>query len=139
MDLIFATHNNNKINEAKNILKDVNIISLKDLSDYDQVEEVGATFSENAFLKANHFYKKYHKATIADDSGLVVLSLGGAPGITSARYAGNNCDYSKNNQYLLENMKGIIDRQAYFITVICYIDSNGLVIDRFVRYLTVHY
>lgn len=123
MDLLFATHNHNKVKEALDILKGFNVIGLDDLKDESDVEETGQTFYENAYLKAKYYFDKYHRPTFADDSGLVVPSLNGEPGIYSARYAEHG-NYLKNNLLLLENMKHIKDRQAYFITVICFIDKD---------------
>lgn len=125
MKYLFATHNSHKLGEIQAILKGYSIISLDGLQDEEEVEETGSTFFENAFLKANHYFQKYHLPTFADDSGLVVLALNGAPGIYSARYSGENVDYARNNQYLLKNMEGQTDRRAYFVCVVCFIDEAG--------------
>jgi len=125
MDLIFASNNLNKYEEVKLILKNHNIISLSCLKDFDIVEETGTSFKENAYLKAKHFYDKYKRAVFADDSGIVVKSLGGAPGIMSARYSGDDATYQSNNLKLINDLKQIEDKTAYFITVICFIDFFG--------------
>ncbi len=125
MKYLFATHNSNKLSEIQALLKGYPVISLDSLQDDEEVEENGSTFFENAFLKANRFFQKYHLPTFADDSGLVVLALNGAPGIYSARYSGENVDYGRNNLLLLKNMKGLSDRRAYFVSVVCFIEENG--------------
>jgi len=125
MKYLFATHNSHKLAEIQAILKGYPVISLDSLNDDEEVEETGSTFFENAFLKANRFFQKHHLPTFADDSGLVVAALNGAPGIYSARYSGENVNYVQNNLLLLKNLEGINDRQAYFVSVVCFIDENG--------------
>lgn len=128
MKYILATHNLNKVKEIKEMIndKDFSLLSLDDLNDYDEIEETGSSFEENAFIKANYYYNKYKLPVISDDSGLSVDELDGEPGIYSARYAGLNADKDSNNNKLLENLKGKISRKAFFKTVICFIkDSNG--------------
>lgn len=129
MELLFASHNRNKISEVKSIFQELplKLISLVKLADFTEVEENGNSFQENAFLKANYFYKKYQKPTFADDSGLIVPALNGEPGIHSARYGGEYGNYRQNNLYLLRNMKYIHERKATFITVICYFNEVGQV------------
>ncbi len=126
MDVLFASHNQNKLKEIKELLKgtDINIISLSDLNDLDMVHETGETFQENAIQKAKYFYDKYKMPTISDDSGLIVDSLDGKPGVFSARYAGNNATDQKNNKMLLYNMRNVANRKGYFLCIVCYI-SNG--------------
>ncbi len=124
MKILFASHNKEKLEEVKNILNEYEVISLNDLDDKDEIEENGNSLEENAFLKANHFYQKYHLPVISDDTGLFVKALNGKPGIHSARYSGNNATYKSNNQKLLHELEGIADREAYFETVICYIDGE---------------
>jgi len=120
--LLLATQNHNKVIEIKKILSHlpIDIISLSDLNDDEDVEETGQTFEENAYLKAYHFAQKYQLPTISDDSGLVVDVLGGKPGIYSARYSG--LGNHGNNIKLLDEMKDHKNRSAYFISVIvlCY-------------------
>lgn len=126
MKVIFASLNNNKLKEVKSIVNNYEVVSLKDLNDYDDVIEDGNTFHENAYKKAKYFYDKYKLPVISDDSGLVVESLGGQPGIYSARYCGENSNELNNNLKLLNNMENIRKRDAYFICVICYIDKSGI-------------
>jgi len=120
--LLLATQNNNKVIEIKKMLSHlpIEITSLSDLNDDEDVEETGQTFLENAYLKADHFAQKYQLPTISDDSGLVVNALGGMPGIYSARYSG--LGNHENNIKLLNEMKDHENRSAYFISVIvlCY-------------------
>lgn len=126
MNLLIATTNKNKVKEFKNMFKeykDINIISLNDLNDHDEVVEDGTTFSENAYLKAKHFYDKYHYLTLSDDSGLVVPELNGEPGIYSSRYSGHGPE--ENIKLLLHKLEGSNDRRAYFECDICFIDEDG--------------
>ena len=126
MDLIFASSNLHKLIEIKSIINNHNIISLRDLRDYDEVEETGNTFKGNAFIKAKYFYEKYNKPVIADDSGLAVDALGGEPGVRSARYSGEGATYLSNNNKLLKALENQENRNASFITVICFIDESGV-------------
>ncbi|NLD26057.1 MAG: RdgB/HAM1 family non-canonical purine NTP pyrophosphatase [Acholeplasmataceae bacterium] len=129
MEVIFASQNPNKIKEVKAILASlpVNIVSLHDLNFDEELEETGSTFQENAFLKAKFIYERYQRPVFADDSGLIIPALGGQPGVHSARYSGLHGDYQSNNSLVLEKMKDVTDRRAYFLTVICYFDSKGMV------------
>jgi XTP/dITP diphosphohydrolase len=123
--LLVASHNLNKIKEFKSLLFDqkVEIVSLKDLNETDDVIEDGLTFFENAYLKASYFAKKHQMMTVSDDSGIVIEALGGRPGIYSARYSGKGD--LENNQLVLSEMKEKENRSAYFISsvVLCY--PNG--------------
>lgn len=114
--LVLATRNKGKITELRKLLHDfdVNIKSLDDFGPIPEVEEDGKTFEENAIKKASHTAKLLGVPALADDSGLVVKALGGAPGVLSARYAGEyGSDEEKYNK-LLKEMKGKTDRSAYF-------------------------
>lgn len=130
MELIVASNNKNKIKEIKEIFKEIstNILSLKDINFNKEIEETGTTFEENSLIKAKAIYNLYHKAVIADDSGLMVDSLGGAPGVYSHRYAGIEEDDYANNLKLINNLKGVTDRKARFVCVITYINSLGEVV-----------
>lgn len=124
--IILATHNENKVIEIRRMIhlenqSSIEIVSLEDLKEYDEVEETGKSFDENALIKAKYYYEKYHLPSLADDSGLVVPALHGAPGIYSARYSGGNDE--DNNQFLLKNMKDITDRSAFYSCTICYYDG----------------
>ena len=116
--ILLASQNEHKIKEFKSIFKDtpITLISLKDLKDADEVEETELTFTKNAILKAKYFAKKYRMPAISDDSGLCVHALGGKPGVHSKRYANGN-DYD-NNIKLLNALKDVEDRRAYFYAAI---------------------
>ncbi len=123
--MLIASHNQHKIKEFKSLLSDQNleIISLKDLNEFDDVIEDGSTFFDNAYLKASFFASKHNIMTVSDDSGIVIEALAGRPGIYSARYSGKG-DH-ENNLLVLKEMQGIKNRSAYFISsvVLCY--PNG--------------
>ena len=125
MKILFASHNKDKIEEMKKILSDVDLVSLEDLKDNDEVDEDGETLKDNARKKAEYFFKKYHVPTFSDDTGLFVEALGGAPGVHSARYSASGT-YIDNVTKLISEMKGKANRKAYFETTICYIDDNAL-------------
>lgn len=124
MKIIFASHNKDKQEEVKNILKDVDIVTLTDLNDHDEVVEDGETLEENALIKASYYYKKYNMPVISDDTGLFVEALDGKPGVYSARYSDSG-SYKSNNEKLLKELENIENRKAYFKCVVCYIDKNG--------------
>ena len=106
LKIIFASKNNGKIREVKDILSGTNleIVSLLDLNDNENIIEDGMTFEENAMKKASHIFNKYKIPVIADDSGLVVDQLNGQPGIHSARYSGPNATDAQNNMKLIEEL-----------------------------------
>jgi XTP/dITP diphosphohydrolase len=117
--LIFATHNKNKVFEAKAILKNkIEVISLDEINFYEDIAETGATFQENAAIKADYIHQKFNLPCFADDSGLEVEALNGEPGLYSARYAGLPKSDAKNNELLLKNLLQHANRKARFITVI---------------------
>ena len=124
MELIFATHNQHKLEEVKQMLPShLNFKSLTEIDFHDEIEETGETFIENARIKAQTIYQKTGVNVFADDSGLVIEGLNGAPGVYSARYAGTGKS-EDNIAKVLEEMKDISDRKAYFIAVFCLI-LNG--------------
>lgn len=131
--LIVASNNDNKIREIKDILAPLNVqvISLKEAGINVDVEEDGKTFMENAYKKAKEIYhiindKNY--MVLADDSGLAVEALGGAPGVYSARFAGEHGNTKKNNEKLLKLMDNIKDRRAKFIcTMVLIIDEKNVI------------
>lgn len=125
--LVIATRNKNKLKEFKEILKDLQI-EIKSLDDFGPTPEAiedGDTFDENAYKKALHTAKVLGIPAIADDSGLVVEALNGAPGVFSARYAGENSSDEENLDKLLENLKGIDNRNAYFQCVLSIAVPSG--------------
>ena len=119
--LIVATHNAGKIREIREILPGWTI-SGEDAG----VEETGSTFAENARIKARAVAARHPGAwVLADDSGLVVDALGGAPGVRSARYAGRDGDTPANNALLLKNLAGVADRRAHFACALAFIAPDG--------------
>lgn len=119
--IVFATGNKHKIEEFGAILKkyipEVELVSMKEVGIFDDIVEDGLTFEENAMIKAKAV-AKYGYIGVADDSGLTVEALGGAPGIYSARYAGEHGNDKKNNLKLIEDMKGIENRLGAFVCAI---------------------
>jgi len=129
MDLIISSNNKNKINEIKKLLSslDINVLSLSDINFNEEILETGSTFSQNSYIKAKTIFDKYHMPVIADDSGLEVEALGGKPGVYSHRYAGEDCNDTANNLKLIEELNGILNRNANYTCDICYINKNGQV------------
>lgn len=120
--LIFATHNAHKADEVKAIVG--NLFEVKNLSDinfFDEIPETGNTFKENAFQKVKYLHDKLNCNCFADDSGLSVDALNGAPGILSARYAGEPSNSQRNTEKLLNTLKNISNRKAQFTCVIAVI------------------
>lgn len=130
MKLAIATNNQHKLKEIRAILGDSfeELLSLKDLGIDVDVEETGTTLEENALIKARTILALSGIATLADDTGLMVDALNGAPGVYSARYAGEEHNDAKNRALLLKNLDGVKDRSAHFATVIalCYPDGKTL-------------
>lgn len=130
MDFLIATHNMKKRAELERILSPlgVRVLTAEEAGvDLTDVEETGTTFEENAFLKADSGCRESGMACIADDSGLMVDALDGAPGVYSARYAGVHGDDQANNNKLLENLKDVPDekRTARFVSVVCCVFPDG--------------
>jgi XTP/dITP diphosphohydrolase len=125
MELVFATHNNNKIKEISELMPlSFSLRSLLDIGYTEEIPETGQTLHENALLKAQFVYNHYQLNCFADDSGLEVESLNRAPGIYSARYAGEPKNDSNNLEKLLIELSGKSNRKAQFKTVIVLI-LNG--------------
>lgn len=123
--LVLASSNKDKLKEIRAILKDrFEVLSLTDCNIDTDIEETGTTFKENALIKAKAVYALTGLPVISDDSGLEVYSLGGEPGVYSARYAGNRHDDVKNNEKLLKNMNGFTDRDAAFVCCAAYFDGE---------------
>ncbi|MCK5126608.1 MAG: XTP/dITP diphosphatase [candidate division Zixibacteria bacterium] len=129
MKLVLATNNQDKIKEMKNLLDDlgVEILTSKDFENFPDIEETGSTLSENAILKAEGIYKFTGLPSLADDSGLEVDALKGAPGVYSSRFAGEDCSYEDNNKKLLLVLEGITkeNRTARFRCVIAICFGQG--------------
>ena len=106
MKLVFATNNNNKLKEVKQLLPaSIEILSLKDIDSEDEIAETGSTIPENAFIKARYIYEKFGMNCFADDTGLEVEALNGEPGVYSARYAGDKASYQDNVEKLLKEIR----------------------------------
>ena len=128
MELIFASSNAHKVEEIQAMAGDkYHILSLKDIGYTDEIPETGETLKENAILKAETLYKAINKPCFADDSGLEVVALDGAPGVYSARYAGEHGNHAKNIAKLLENLMNIENRAAQFATVIAFHTGNEII------------
>lgn len=127
MKIIAATGNKGKVREFQEILgkMDFEVVSMKDIGIDIEIEETGATFEENAMIKARAVSKLCEYPVISDDSGLCVDALDGAPGIYSARFAGEDADDSDRNRHLLKLLDGIDNRKAYYIAAIAYITPDG--------------
>lgn len=131
MKLIIASHNVHKIREIRAMLKSLknwDIYSLIDFPDYQAPKETGDSFEENAIIKATHAAKTLHAWALGDDSGLVIPSLKGAPGIYSSRYAGENATDKDNRIKLLKEMKDLKeqDRSGYFECCMALASPQGL-------------
>ena len=122
MKLIVATHNQHEIREISQILPDFDIVA----DDPEGVEENAPDFVGNALIKVRAIAAKHAGCwCLADDSGLEVAALGGAPGVRSARYAGEPSNTSANNALLLKNLTGVTDRRANFTCAIALVDPSG--------------
>lgn len=120
MKLVFATNNLNKLTEVKEMLPNsIELLSLKDISCFVEVEETETTLEGNAQLKANYITNNFNFNCFADDTGLEVESLNGKPGVFSARFAGEPVNSENNMQKLLVDLKDVKNRKAQFKTVIC--------------------
>ena len=128
---IFATNNLHKLEEVQQMLNNqFTLVSLKDMGCVEDIPENEPTIEGNALFKALYIYQKYGKDCFADDSGLEVEVLNNAPGVRSARYAGESKDSQDNMNLLLENLKGKKNRKARFRTVIaCVIDGQDFVFE----------
>ena len=130
MKIFIATKNHNKLKELERILKPMGfeVLSENDLEKpLPEVEETGTTYEENALLKAHSGLKETGRITVADDSGLSVDILDGAPGLYSARYSGSGATYASNNEKLLAALKGVPrdKRTAVFVSAIACVFPDG--------------
>ena len=126
MDMIVASGNPGKIREYRDILSPLGfeVFSCAEKGFVTDVEETGATFEENALLKARAVYQALRTDVIADDSGLEVTALGGEPGIYSARYKGLETEHER-RMAILDGLRNAADRSARFVCCICHIDAQG--------------
>jgi XTP/dITP diphosphohydrolase len=123
MRLVFATNNRHKLDEIKHILLNTNIeiLSLQDIGCFDEIPETADTLEGNALQKAQYVFDKFQINCFADDTGLEVEALNGAPGVYSARYAGEACSFEDNINKLLIELNGHTNRKASFKTIIALI------------------
>lgn len=117
--LVFATNNAHKLTEVQAaVVGKIKLLSLNDIACHDDIAETGHTFKDNATIKSHFIYNKYNINCFADDSGLEIEALNGQPGVYSARYAGEHGNHAANNKKVLEQLQGVTNRKARFITVI---------------------
>lgn len=121
--IVAATGNLHKLDEIRKILTGYTVLSEAEAGFHGDVEETGETFRDNAFLKARAVCRATGMPALADDSGLCVTALGGAPGVHSARYSGG--DAADNRKLLLKNMEGIGDRSAKFTCAVALVFPDG--------------
>ena len=136
MKIVFATNNQHKLDEIRSILGDkFEIVSLADIGCHEDIPETGATLEENALMKAQYVYDHYHVSCFADDTGLEVEALNGAPGVYSARYASMSSDTNAtpashdseaNMARLLRKLENNNNRKARFRTVIALIEKKDV-------------
>jgi XTP/dITP diphosphohydrolase len=127
VEVVIATHNQGKMEEFKTLMQSLGL-SFTCLNDYPHIEEpeeTGRTFAANARLKAVYYAKALNKICLADDSGLEVLSLKGAPGVRSARYAGEEATAEENNEKLLNAMKMQVRRNCRFFCALAVATPDG--------------
>ena len=130
MKIVFATNNEHKLSEIRQILgNDFEILSLADIGCHDDIPETADTLEGNALQKAQYIFDHYHLSCFADDTGLEVDALGGAPSIYSARYAGEGHDSEANMRKLLHELGENNNRKARFRTVIALIQKEELTSD----------
>ena len=119
MKLVFATHNQNKVREVRLLLPaKFELLSLPDIDCVEDIPETESTLEGNATLKAQYVYQHYGYSCFADDTGLLVEALNGAPGVFSARYASEQKNSEDNIDKLLAELQGIQNRKARFVTII---------------------
>lgn len=125
--IVVASGNKNKLREIAEIFKGYEVVSMQDAGFSEEIEENGKTFEENALIKARAVCNALHLPALADDSGLCVAALGGAPGVYSARYAGVHGDDGANNALLLKNLEDVPeeDRGAYFESCVALVFPDG--------------
>ena len=119
MKIVFATNNAHKLSEVSALLGNAfELVTLREVGLTEDIPETGATLDENASIKARYVYERTGLSCFADDTGLEVEALGGAPGVHSARYATDGHDFAANNRKLLRELEGKANRKARFRTVI---------------------
>ena len=125
-EILIATSNSHKVEEFKEMLEPLGyqVRSLKDLPEKIEINETGKTFEENSMIKAMTLHQALGCAVMADDSGLMVDALDGAPGVYSARFMGEDTSYDLKNQYIIDAVRGK-ERGAQFVCVISYVEKDG--------------
>ena len=129
MEIIVATGNKDKVREFREIFEgtDVRVVSMKEAGLFHEVEETGRTFAENALIKARALGKQAHAVVAADDSGLVIDALGGAPGVYSSRFLGEDTPYAVKNAKILDLMKNVPEarRTCRFVCAMAAVFPDG--------------
>lgn len=126
MKICFASHNKHKVREISSISPSgIEIVGLTEVGINEDIEETGLTLEENSRIKARYVFERCQIPVFADDTGLEVDALNGAPGVISARYAGPERNNQNNIELLLKNLQGKDNNSAQFKSVITYIDPNG--------------
>ncbi|WP_420602098.1 non-canonical purine NTP diphosphatase [Flagellimonas sp.] len=119
MKIVFATHNPNKLEEVRQLLPStIELLSLNDIDCFDEIPETGKTLEENAKIKADYVTKNYGYNCFSDDTGLLIEALNGAPGVYSARYAGEQKNAQDNMDKVLSELNGHSNRVAHFKTIV---------------------
>ena len=124
-EIVVASGNHGKIKEILKIFSDATLSTMREAGFEEDIEETGETFAENAYIKAKAVCEALNKPALADDSGLCVDALDGAPGLYSARYSGGGD--KENRKLLLKNLEGIADRGAHFECAVCLCLPDGRV------------
>ncbi|MDE6583780.1 MAG: RdgB/HAM1 family non-canonical purine NTP pyrophosphatase [Anaeroplasmataceae bacterium] len=122
--IVVATSNPGKLKEFKDLFQEDKVLSLEDIGYHNEILETGNTFEENALIKAKQVSIDTGYVVLADDSGLEVDALGGAPGVYSARYSFERT-VEGNNKKLIQELSGILNRSAQFVCVLCLYFPNG--------------
>ncbi len=123
MIIVVATQNAHKVREIREIFTGAELVSAREMGFSDEIEETGTSFSENALIKARAVAAATRLPALADDSGLCVDALGGAPGVRSARYSGGGD--AENRRLLLENLQNAADRRAHFVCAVALVFPDG--------------
>lgn len=123
--LVVASGNAHKLREIAEIFTEYEVVSQKELGFDEDVEETGVTFAENALIKARAACAALGETVLADDSGICVDALDGAPGVFSARYSGGHGNDQGNRDLLLKNLQGVSDRRAHFCCAVALVSPDG--------------
>lgn len=123
-ELLLASNNRGKIAEIQRLLPDYHVLGLSDIGYMTPIEEPFETFRENAWIKANTLFNYCGKPVLSDDSGICVDALNGAPGVFSARFAGESAKDADNNRKLIAALEGCPDRKAHYTAVLCLIKDG---------------